>query len=191
MRNQVPKYITKGASIKWRRCFVGHSPAEFTLEYRFRGPGPGINVTATADGDAFAAEITSAASNTLAKGRYQWQAWLTEIANPSKKYLAARGETVVEQGFDSGDTGDVDLRTTAKKIVDALEAALLNSASREQLEYEISTPAGTRRIKFMTRREQQEFLKFYKEIVARERAAERIRNGGKFGTQVLINVRSD
>lgn len=191
MREREPTQIQRGETVRWRRYFVGYSPAEFTLKYLIRGSGTGIDVIATADGDAFVAEITSAQSQTLTEGRYQWQAWLSEIAAPTKKYVAARGELNVRPGFVEGQTSSVDLRTTAQKIVDALEAALLNSASREQLEYEISTPAGARKIRFMTRSEQTSFLKYYKEIVARERAAERVRNGGTFGTSVKVRVCED
>lgn len=189
MKTKEPKTIITGEVIEWSRYFIGYSPAEFSLQYRFRGPGPGLDISATADGDKFSITIPAASTANLAAGRYKWQAWLTEIADPANKYLAARGEIQVVPGFVESQTGDVDLRTQAEKIVDALEAALLNSASRDQLEYEITTPAGSRRIKYMTRIEQREFLKYYKEIVARERAAERIRNGGTFGNIVKVRVR--
>lgn len=191
MRQNVPAAITRGERVEWSRAFAGYPPDRFALEYRFRGPGTGINVTATANGSEFLAVIDPSQTELLQPGRYQWQAWMTEIAAPTNVYLADHGEVTIRPGFAAADTGDIDLRSTAERIVEALEAALLNSATREHLEYEISTPAGARKIKFMTRREQQEFLKFYKEIVARERAAERAKRTGKFGTTVLINVRSD
>lgn len=191
MREREPREIQRGETVRWRRHFVGYPPSEFTLRYLIRGPGIGIDVPATGDGDAFVAEITSEQSGSLTEGSYQWQAWLNEISDPTKRYVAARGEIIVRPGFVESDTTAVDTRSTAKKIVDALEAALLNSASREQLEYEISTPAGARKIRFMTRTEQTTFLRYYREIVGRERAAERVRNGGTFGTTVKLRVRSD
>lgn len=191
MREREPREIQRGETVRWRRHFVGYPPSEFTLRYLIRGPGIGIDVPTVADGDAFVAEITSTQSASLTEGNYQWQAWLNEIADPTKKYVAARGEIIVRPGFVEADTSAVDTRSTAQKIVDALEAALLNSASRDQLEYEISTPAGARKIRFMTRSEQTAFLRYYKQIVAAERAAERVRNGGPFGTTVKVRVRND
>ena len=190
-RTTEPTRVTQGEQIDWTRRFCDYPATEWTLEYRFRSAaGTGLDVEATADGSDHNVVIAADQSdNFTVTGRHRWQAWVTEIADATNTFVVGEGVVDVRAGFVSGTATAVDERSTAKKIVDALEAALLNSASREQLEYEISTPAGTRRVKFMSRKEQTDLLQYYKGIVARELAAERVRNGGRFGKSVLVNVR--
>lgn len=190
MREIEPTVIVKGERIEWKKSFDDYSAAEYSLEYRFRGAGIGIDVNATADGRDFVCVIPKTLSDDFSTpGKYRWQAWLTKIADSENTFVVGEGIVTVKAGFDTSSPAAVELRSTAKQIVDALEAALLSSASREQMEYEIETPAGRRRVKYMSRTEQREWLQYYKKIVARENAAERVRNGGKFGTQVKIRMR--
>lgn len=190
MRTIEPTTIVKGERIEWTKSFDDYSAALYTLEYRFRGPGTGIDVNATADGRDFNCVIAKTVSDDFTVvGKYRWQAWLTEIADSGNTFVVGEGIVTVKAGFDTASQVAVELRSTAKQIVDALEAALIGTASREQMEYEISTPAGSRRVRYMSRKEQTELLEYYKKIVARENAAERVRNGGRFGTQVKVRMR--
>lgn len=190
MRQTEPTRIAVGERIEWTRTFDGYSADLYDLQYRFRGEhGPGINVNGTADGAAFIAEITAAQSATLCTGQYHWQAWITEAADATNTFKAAEGVIAVDPGFSVTPEDTIDVRSTAKKILDALDAMMLGRASSDQLEYEIETPAGRRRIKRMTRRELLEMRSYYAGIVSRENASARVRNGGRFGTQVVVNVR--
>jgi hypothetical protein len=83
--------------------------------------------------------------------------------------------------------GEVDLRSNAKKTLDAIDAALLIAARPTIVEYEISTPAGTHRVR-MSRGEALEQRKYWAAIVAREDQNTRIRNGGKFATAVKVRM---
>jgi len=190
-RETEPTQIRKGEQIAWTRSFADYPATEYTLEYRFRGqPGVGINVTATANGVDYDAVITTALSNAFgATGRFEWQAWLTEIADTTNTFVVASGRVTVLVGFASGSTAAVDMRSTAKQILDALNAAITNRASATHLEYEISTPVGSRKIKNMTYQELTTARSYWAGIVARENAAERVRNGGSFGKRVDIVVR--
>lgn len=190
MRTIEPSRLAKGERIEWTRSFADAPASLYTLQYRFRINGAvGINVTATADGDAHLAEITAAASLTFGTtGKYRWQAWATENADATNTFVVASGILVVEPGFVSS-TAAVELRSTAKQILDALDAALLGTATATHLEYEISTPAGTRKVKNLTRDELIKQREYWAKIVGNENAAERVRNGGRFGKQVVINVR--
>lgn len=192
MRTIEPSRIAKGERIAWTRTFTDAPASEYTVEYRFRGSGTGVNVTATADGDAHVAEITAAASATFGStGKHRWQAWATEIGNAANTFIVASGILIVDAGFATGSTAAVDVRSTAKQILDAIDAAMLSAATSTQLEVEVTTPAGSRRIKNMSRKELIDSREYYAKIVARENAAERVRNGGKFGTQVVVNVREN
>jgi hypothetical protein len=191
MREIEPTTITQGERIEWTKDFCDYPASLYSLEYRFRGTGPGFNVAATAAGDAFVAEVTTANSAACSLGRYDWQAWLTETADSTNKFVVASGRVKVLRGFTSAATGNIDLRSDAKIALDAVNATLLNAASSDQLEYEISTPAGSRKIRRMSRVELLAMQKHFAGIVSRENAAERAKSTGQFGRQVVINVREN
>lgn len=181
-RTTEPLRIAQGERIIWTRIFDGFPATEYSLQYRIRGNGTGIDVTATADGDAFDAAITAAQSATLSAGeRYEWQAWLTEIADATNTWKAASGSLTVDTGFTAGATSAVDRRTPNKIILDAINAAILNKATNDQLEYEITTPAGSRKLKRMPLKDLMDARTVYAKLVRNERAAERVRNGGLAG----------
>jgi hypothetical protein len=187
MRLTEPTTITKGESLEWQKTFCDYPASEWTLEYRFRGVGPGFNATATADGDDFAVTVPASDTDKMDAGKYQWQAWATNIADTSKVKVIGSGFVTVKAGF-STETGDVDLRSDAKKVLDAINAMIQNRATDGQLEYEITTPAGSRRIKRMTMTELLEARKVYAGIVARENAREKVRRGGKFGKTIGVRL---
>ena len=187
--NNIPKTIARGESVKWTVSFTDYPATLYALTYKFRCQnGPGLDVPAASAGSEYSVSLSARETAILSKP-CRWQAWVAERANPENVFLIASGRVNIIDGFTNPPTAAVDLRSTAERIVEALEAAILGSASREQLEYEISTHAGVRRIRYMSRTEQVAFLRYYKQIVARERAAERIRNGERFGKTIVVNVR--
>lgn len=189
IRELEPDRLTQGESAEWRRRFCDYHPSLWTLEYRFRGAGTGCNVTATASGEFFDAVITSANTTAMSTGKYEWQAWATNIADNTIIRKVGEGTLVVEKGFTTGALGTVELRSTAKQIVDAIDAALLADTSASVIEYEISTPAGSRRVR-KSRTEAIALRHEYAAIVSRENSAERVRNGGKFATTIVARMRN-
>ncbi len=191
MRETEPTTIIKGERIEWTRSYCDFSAEDYTLEYRFRGAGAGIDVNATADGTAFNAVITKTASAGFgAAGKYRWQAWLTEIADANNTFVVGEGVVTVKAGFDTASQAAVELRTPEKIALDAINAALANAATSDQMEYEISTPTGSRRIKRISRTELITLQKHYAAIVSRQNLQERLANGGRFGKQVKVSMRS-
>lgn len=184
-RTTEPKEIVKGERIAWTKTLDGYPASEWTLEYRFRGRGAGVNVTATSSGDVFEAAITAAQTATMSPSPYEWQAWLTEKADAANTFVASTGTVRVKTGFSAASTAAVDNRSQAEITLEALNAAIASRATSDQLEYEVSTPAGSRRIKRMPLTELLEARKIYSGIVARERQAARIRQGGRFGIRVV------
>lgn len=186
-RETEPTQIRQGERYEWTREFDDYSAADYTLEYRFRGGGPGADVTATADGRKFKTVLTAAASLAFVPGAYQWQAWLTKISDSTVKFVVDSDAVTVERGFVSGDAADLDLRSKAKKIVDAIDDALLAAGASATIEYEISTPAGSRRIK-QSREAALAQRKYYAGIVARENHAAGVRRGKPFAQAVKARL---
>jgi hypothetical protein len=190
MRQTEPTVITQGEALEWEKSFCDFPSDEYTLQYRFRGPGTGFNEDATAQDDgSFLATVTAANTLAMSTGRYQWQAWLTEIADSTNSQMIAEGVVDVRRGFADDQLGTIDLRTPAKIALESIDAAMAAFATSDVQEYEISTPAGTRRVKRSARADLLSLRKHYAMIVARETAAERGRNTGKYGRQIVINVR--
>lgn len=188
-RTTEPTQIPQGERIAWTRTFADYSAALYTLAYRFRGAaGPGFNVAATADGAAFGVIITSAVSAVVKPGQYSWQAWMTEIADAMNTFLVDSGETLITVGFADSPTAAVDLRTPAKIALDAVNAAIAGKASADVMEYEISTPAGSRRVKRMSMVELLAAQKYLATVVTNEIARERVRKGGPLMQSIHMRV---
>jgi len=186
-RTTEPTTITQGDRVAWSKSISDYSAALYTLEYRFRtDAGPGFNVTATADGTDFDAAITAAVSLAAAKGRYTWQAWITEIAAATNTFTVASGEMTIKQGFASATTAAVDLRTPAKITLDAINAAISGQTTANIQEYEIATPAGSRKIKRMSMSDLLAAQKHYAAIVSQENARERAKQGKSLIQQASV-----
>lgn len=183
-----PTRIAQGEELEWTRTFDDFPATEYTLEYRFRGPATGFNVTAAADGEGFHAEIEANAFTASAAcvGRWMWQAWATEIADADHVEMIGSGFLQVVAGFVTGTTTAVELRTPAMICLAAIDAAMLAFATSDVQEYEIATPAGTRRVKRSDKAQLLDLRKYWSGIVAQEATRERTRRGGSFGTQIGV-----
>jgi hypothetical protein len=116
----------------------------------------------------------------MTPGEYLWQAWATNIGDSTITRKIADGTTFVDKGFTESGVGTVETRTDAKIMLDTIDAALLADATATVIEYEITTPAGSRRIK-KSRAEVLEQRKYWAAKVARENAQRRVRETGTFG----------
>lgn len=180
MRTTEPTQITTRETVEWTKSYADYPASEWTLAYYFRGPGVGFNAAGIADGDDFTITVTSAQTEVVdVAGKYKWEAWATNIADTSIKKSVGVGFTNIVLGLDPDSPAAVDLRSTAQQIVDAIDTALLTSAG-DVIEYEISTAAGTNKVK-RSRTDAIAIRKEYAAIVARENAAERARTTGKVG----------
>lgn len=178
-----PLQVSQGERVTWTRTLDDYDATEYTLVYRFRGQGEGFDVTCTADGTDFAAVL--AVGTNQAVTAYQWQAWLTEIADSTNTFIIDSGTIEVLRGFVADATKPVDLRTPAKKCLDSIDEALA-SAGSDIAEYEISTPAGSRRVKRRT--DLLDLRKYWASVVANEVAREKARRTGVFGQVIGVRM---
>jgi hypothetical protein len=175
-RTVEPTAFVAGELVEWTKQFNDYPATAWGLVYKIRGPGTGIDVTATADGDAFVLSILPATSDDITvAGRYRIQGVVTKTSDATQKHVVYDGWVKVTLLLASATT-TVETRSTAKQIVDAIDTALL-ADSGAVIEYEISTPAGTRRVK-KDRKAAREDRNYYASIVAREASLERAKAGG-------------
>lgn len=147
-----PKTITQFETAQWTRTFDSYSAEDYTLEYRFRGPGTGLNFAGTQDdddADRFNVTLTPDNTSDLVAGDWNWQAWLTEIADTDITFVVARGSMTVLAGFDAGDTATVETRTPNKITLDNIRAAIAGNASSNVQEYQIQSGNGHRELKHL------------------------------------------
>lgn len=170
-----PAQVIQGERVEWTRDFCGDYPTTlWTAVYKFRGTGTGLDVAATIDtdnGTLFNAVLTAAQTAAMAVGKWKWWAYVTEIANGANVLNVDSGSFMVLQGAPVS-TAAIEARTAAEIQLATIDAALLASTG-EIIEYEISTPAGSRRVK-KSRTDLIALRKYWASMVAREK---RLANG--------------
>jgi len=192
VRTIEPTQITQREAVEWTKSYPDYPATLWTLKYLFRGRGPGVTVTATTNNvTGFAAALTAAQTVTMFPVRYTWQAVLTEIADTTNKIYVATGFTTVKVGFDPDADDEIDTRSANEIALDSINAAMAAFATSNVLEYEISTPAGSRRVKRAATAELLSMQKHYATLVAQERQRERLRNGGPFFQSVKVRMRDE
>jgi hypothetical protein len=189
VRTTEPTQITTRESVEWTKSISDYPATEWTLKYLFRGRGPGVTVDATADGDDFAITLTAAMTTSMAAVRYTWQSVLTNIADPTIVKYYQTGYTNVKLGFDPDIDEEIDNRSANEITLDVINAAISGQMTASVLEYEITTPAGTRKVKRMMASELISAKKYYATLVANERARERSRNGQPIMQSVKVIMR--
>lgn len=154
--------------------------AGWTLKYRLapRVSGAVIDITAAADGDDY--DIQVAASTTLgwAAAYYAWTAFVEKAA---ERYTVGRGELQIRAASTTLAAG-TDLRSHAKKTLDAIEAVIESRATMDQQEYAI----GGRSLKRTPIADLLRLKSVYAGYVANELAAERLNAGLAPGGKLLV-----
>ncbi len=128
-----PRELRAGDTWKWRREDLSSTPAPtWTLKYEFKNSTGAFQVTAAADGANHAVTVAKATTATFAAGRYRWVAF---VDDGTERYSIGTGEIEVLRNFD--DDAVLDVRSHAKKVLDAIEAVLENRATLDQQNYTI------------------------------------------------------
>lgn len=132
-----PSEFTAGDSLQWTRAFSDYLPADgWALTYYFVNSTGKVTVTTSDNGDgSYLASISTAVSATFAVGRWYWQAVATRA---SERVTLDSGETVVVTGFVSTAAGGADVRSPARKTLDALEATLQGRATSDHLSMSVN-----------------------------------------------------
>lgn len=147
---QEPTFLRQGDSWNWQRQFSDYPSNLYQLKYIFNSPSnrfvldgtltENAPIEADADGMTFDIAATTTQTDACAPDTYQMIAVLIGIANTT-----AAGEQVTLPLQDvrvaanvASATGPIDTRSTAKKNLDAVEAALLGNTDPSVAEYTIN-----------------------------------------------------
>lgn len=198
VRTIEPTQITTREEIHWRKSYDDYPANLWQLNYYFRS-NLGVGFTAAWGTEVTAYQTTdfdivvpaSKTDDMTVAGWYIWQAWLTEIADTTNKIKIGEGRVKVVLGFDPTSTAAFETRTENEIALTSVKAALLAFATSDILEYEISTPAGSQRVKRSDKTELMKMRDMYATLVANERARERSRNGKAIMQSVQVRMSDD
>jgi hypothetical protein len=166
-----PLEFTAGDTVTWHKSLSDYPANDgWSLVYTLINATAKLSIASTASGSDHAINITALISSGYAAGIYSWQSCVTKGL---ERYTVGAGNIRIQQNL-AGEVAGVDLRSSAKKCLDQLDAALANYGKKAYLQaYEI---AG-RSMKFNA---PSDFLTFRSKIqqeVNREIAVTRIKNG--------------
>ncbi|MDQ3819793.1 MAG: hypothetical protein M3362_19260 [Acidobacteriota bacterium] len=181
-----PTEITAGETLKWTKTLEDYPASQgYTLKYYFRGAGTGFDVTATADGDGFSVTVTAITTSAMTPGAYYWQA---EISKNGEKFIVDSGEVTVLAGLSATSTSTTDdARSPAKKIIDAIDAYFAGGAAAKAVqEYQI----GNRMMRNIPDTEKIKLREYYAKLYARERRAQRIKQGAPYLKTIMVRFRN-
>lgn len=180
-----PNELRAGDTWQWRREDLADTPAPaWVLTYYFRNASQFFNVVAAADGVNHAITVAKATTAALIAGDYDW---IAVVTSATERHEVGHGRLTLLPDFSAA--AALDTRTFARKLLDSVEAALLNRATTDQLDV-INATLADRGIQ----RGDGAMIKLRSQLIAevkREENAEALRNGRPSKNRVLVRFQRD
>jgi hypothetical protein len=163
-----PLSARAGDTWRWTRALADYPASDgWALSYVLINAGAKVTISASSDGDDHAVTVAAAATANYAAGAYEWVA---RVSKSGEVYTVGTGRITV---LPSLSASTADLRTHARKTLEAIEAVIEGRASQDVLEYQI---AG-RSLKRIPVADLLMLRDRYRAEVAREDAANRVALG--------------
>jgi len=165
-----PDKITAGANAKWIKSLPNNKPEDgWALTYYLHKAGNKITIPSTDNLDSrFLINELAATTAPYTAGEYEMKGFAAKGADVFECFIGS-----VEILADPIAGAATDLRSFAKKTLDAIEANISGRASRSDQEYSIEG----RSLKRMTMEELQTAYVFWRTEVAKEVLSEKVKNG--------------
>lgn len=178
-----PLVLVAGDTWQWDRKDLTDYPASvWTLKYYLLKTDKQIVITASANGDYFRVNVPATVTATYPSGTYRWHAYVSNASG--ERYKVDEGNIEIKPDFASQIIG-YDSRSEVKKILDAVEAALLGRATKDQLSYSI----GGRSISKIPISELLKFRDKFKIEYQRELEAEKLEKNLSTNKKILVRFR--
>lgn len=178
-----PRVLRAGDTWAWRREDLTAYPAgTWALSYYCKAASANFNFSASADGANFAVSRTAAQTAGITAGVYQWFAFVTSGAERRQV-----DQGTVEVLPDMGVAGNLDTRSLARKMLDALDAALLayNQSGSLAQSYQINN----RSITYRTGADLRADRDYWAARVAEEESRERLAAGKPSPGKLFVQLR--
>tara|TARA_Y100000592_G_scaffold83958_1_gene134313 strand:+ start:99 stop:689 length:591 start_codon:yes stop_codon:yes gene_type:complete len=183
--NQEPAELVLGDFWAWRRDDLAkdYPVGSYALTYEFHEDSGGggthkFTLTATEADDTYYIESASSTTTGYSVGDYIWEAYITKSSD-SNRVMVDSGRTKITQNL--ADT-NADLRSHAKKVVDAIEAVIENRATIDQQSMSIAGRSLSR----MSIDDLLNFRNQYKNEYLRELKKARVKNGSASGSVIRV-----
>jgi hypothetical protein len=169
-----------GDTWQWRREDLADFPASlWTLTYYFRSATAKFDVVASSDGAKYAVTVAKATTAALVSGVYDW---LAVLESATERFEADAGRFTLLPNLAKDALHDG--RSFARRMLEAIEAALESRATGDQLDM-ISAGTGDRNISRDKDRLMQMRTQFKAEVKA-EDDKQRLRNGGAARNRMVM-----
>lgn len=180
-----PSELIAGARWGWKRSEITavYPTATYTLKYRLNlqtSTGTATTITAGKTASEHVVEVDIAATSGYAPGEYQWQA-VVERDSDNEQVVVDEGYFTVLADLSTGDA-----RSWVYKVLSAIQATILGTASREESSYSVGGRA-------LAARTPGELLELEKEFLTRwnqEKAAQDRKAGRAIKSRVLVKMRA-
>jgi hypothetical protein len=139
-----PAEVRAGDTVTWQKTLDAYPAGTWVLYYRLINATAKIDITAIASGDAHLVSVLPTTSDDWTAGEYAYVAWVISGAD---RVTVAQGKITVLPNLAAVATAGFDLRTQAKKMLDAIDAALLSLSSGERLAV-VEAEVNTRHFKY-------------------------------------------
>ncbi len=181
-----PTTITAGDTIAWTKTLADYPADAFALHYVLQpvAGGTPISINATADGTDYDVEVSAATSAGYAAGDYRWIAYVTDLATSLQRHTITTGKLTIAPD-PLAYSATTDLRSHARKTLDAIEAVLEGRATQTQAEYSVSYGGSARSVKNIPIAELLQLRSYYAQEARREEQAEKLAAGMGGGNRIL------
>lgn len=180
-----PSTLVLGDYWAWKRDDLAdtYPVGSYALTYEFHEDSGGggshkFTLTATEADDTYYIEAASSTTTGYTVGDYIWEAYITKTAD-SNRVMVDSGRTTITQNL--ADT-NADLRSHAKKVLDAIEAVIEGRATIDQSSFSL----GGRSLSRMSVDELMTFRDRYRAEYLKEIKLARIRNGQGTGNTIKV-----
>lgn len=181
-----PTEIIAGDTLAWTKDLADYPATDgWHLSYRLRGNTNydiawGTHVTT--DGAGFSISVPAATTSSWVPGNF----WLFGfVTDGTERHQIIKVQVTVQPDSQTV-SQSYDGRSHARKALDAIEAVLEGSASREESMYQLDFGGKMRQLQFCPKEELIKMRNYYKREVDSELAAERIAKGLGGKSQILV-----
>lgn len=138
---QVPAELIAGDTWEWTRELADYPPATHSAAWYFEKADGNFSVTAGESGSDYTGTVAAGTSAGYRSGRYRWRLLVTRTADSVRK--------TVEEGWlevlpDPAAPGNVDHRSTARVMLDNVEAYLRDPGNLVAANYSLAGRALSR-----------------------------------------------
>jgi hypothetical protein len=150
----IPAEIRQGDTATWTAETPDHSAADgWALKYAIVSPVGQKVVLGTATATAWEMILTATLSASYPTGALRWVAYSEKGTGETRERITHESGPITFLPDLANATAGFDTRTTAAKLLEAVEDVLLNQAASAHAEKSVSTSSGSMALKYVPRAE--------------------------------------